>query len=60
MLFCIVISTAYAALLSSMMAFPFLTQTIKTFSQLANEQNVGNIHIVVHKDSIYHDIIKVE
>ncbi len=59
MLFCVVISTAYAALLSSMMAMPFMTPTIKSFNELAKAQNEGLIKVLVYKHSIYYNIIKV-
>ncbi len=59
MLFCLVMSTAYAALLSSSMAVPFLTPTIKTFNELAKAQSEGRIKIMAHKNSIYYQMLKV-
>ncbi len=58
-LFCLVMSTAYAALLSSSMSVPFLTPTIKTFSELAKAHSVGGIKIIAHKSSLYYQMIKV-
>ncbi len=59
MLFCLVMSTAYAALLSSSMAVPFLTPTIKTFEELAKAQSEGRIKIMTSANSIYYQMIKV-
>ncbi len=59
MLFCLVISTAYAALLSSSMAVPFLSPTIKTFDELAKAQSEGRIKIMTHVNSVYYQMIKV-
>jgi hypothetical protein len=59
MLFCVVISTAYAALLSSTMAVPLMTPTIKSFNELAKAQNEGLVKVIVYKHSIYYNIIKV-
>jgi hypothetical protein len=52
-------STAYAALLSSSMAVPFLTPTIKTFNELAKAQSEGRIKIMAHETSLYYQMIKV-
>jgi len=60
MLFCIVISTAYAALLSSMMTIPLLNPTIKSIYELAKAQNEGRIQVMVHMHSTYYKMIKVE
>jgi hypothetical protein len=59
MLFCLVMSTAYGALLSSSMAVPFLTPTIKTFEELAKAQSEGRIKIMTNANSIYYQMIKV-
>jgi len=60
MLFCIVISTAYAALLSSMMTIPVFNPTIKTIYELAKAQNEGRIQIMTHMGSNYYKMIRVE
>ncbi len=59
MIFCLVMSTAYAALLSSSMSIPFLTPTIKTLSELAKANSEGRIKIIAHANSIYYQMIKV-
>jgi len=60
MLFCIVISTAYAALLSSMMTIPLFDPTIKSFYELASAQKEGRIQVLANMHSIYYQLIKVE
>jgi hypothetical protein len=52
-LYCLVMSTAYASLLSSSMPVPFLTPTIKTFSKLAKSHNEGRIKIIAHTNALY-------
>jgi hypothetical protein len=59
LLFCLVMSTAYSALLSSSMSVPFLTPTIKTFSELAKAHSEGRIKIIAHTNSLYYQMIKV-
>jgi hypothetical protein len=54
MLFCLVMSIAYAALLSSLMSVPFLTPTIKTFSELAKAHNEERIKIIAHTNALYY------
>ncbi len=58
-LFCLVMSTAYAALLSSSISVPFLTPTVKTFGELATAHSEGKIRIIAHTNSIYYHMIKV-
>ncbi len=60
MLFCIVISTAYAGILSSSMTIPFMTPTIKTFNELAQAMKAGKIKAYTHVYSHYCQFLKVK
>ena len=60
MLSCLVISSAYSGLLSSIMTIPNMTPIIKSFNDLAKAQKEGKISVFGHIHSLNYKMIRVE
>jgi hypothetical protein len=59
LLACFVMVSSYSGCLDSLMAFPSHIKTINTITELLNSQRNGEIKVVVEKNTIYYQSLKV-